>query len=134
MNIVNRYFRCQIGRRADLSGLPYGLWFMWRPQDHPLKWVPVDFDLWDGMKPSVAHDLKLEQASFAERARREGKIATTDNGYWREDCGRFAQIKYSWKVGLAIYVREFPRRFPRCLFVDFERGGSFKSWQLLGTS
>lgn len=133
MNIVTRLFRCQVGRRADMSGLPYGFWFMWRPREPQLKWVPVDFDLWDGMKPSVAHDLRIEQASFAERARREGKVATTDRGYWREDCGRFEQIKFSWKIGLSIYVREFPRRLPRCLGIDYERRDNFHFWRLLGS-
>jgi hypothetical protein len=125
--IINRHFRLHLGRRPDMSGLPYGFWFMWRPREYPLKWVPVDFDLWKGLDPRLAIDLKNEQLCFAERARRAGVVATTDSGYWREDCGRFAPIKFSWKIGLAIYPS-------RCLGIDFERRDRFHFWRLPGSA
>lgn len=41
MNIVNRLFALQIGRRADLSGLPFGFLFIWRPQSTDSRFGPV---------------------------------------------------------------------------------------------
>ena len=36
--ICDPWFRCQGFRRVDMSGIPYGFWFGWRPQPVPKRW------------------------------------------------------------------------------------------------
>lgn len=41
MNLIfDPWFRLSIGRRADLSGLPIGVLFIWKPRDNPGKYSP----------------------------------------------------------------------------------------------